>query len=418
MKRPCGPLDIISDLPNNIIENILMRLPICDAVGTSILSKKWRYKWLTLPHLVIDNALGKKLLGRQQSAKNELVSAVYQVLLLHKGPIVKFVLEVDELESCSDIDHWINFLSNHDIQEFTLSRAKTEHYKLPSYFFTFLHLRHLKLRGCAFRPPPRFKGFSKLISLQLEDILMDAETFGSLISSCPLLEQLTVSGYIPYDSLEISAPNLKSFSFTGDFGSICFKNTLLLAEVTVALCRVNKNVKHQSSNLIKIGRSLPAVEKLYLEGYFLEFLALGNVPKRLPILFNNLKVLHLDEMDFSNLDEILCSLCLITSSPNLEELRVVAYAGDIARDAVVEYFGTQNLSHYSLKRLQKVKMEEISNFEPELEFIKFILASSPSLEQMEVLRSEDTVDEEERKMWKELMRFRRASPKAEVIYLQ
>ena len=28
-------------------------------------------------------------------------------------------------------------------------------------------------------------------------------------------------------------------------------------------------------------------------------------------------------MDFSNLDEILCSLCLITSSPNLEELRVV-----------------------------------------------------------------------------------------------
>lgn len=63
-------------------------------------------------------------------------------------------------------------------------------------------------------------------------------------------------------------------------------------------------------------------------------------------------------------------------------------------------------------------MEEISNFEPELEFIKFILASSPSLEEMEVLRSEDTVGEDERKMWKELMRFRRASPKAEVIYLQ
>lgn len=69
-----------------------------------------------------------------------------------------------------------------------------------------------------------------------------------------------------------------------------------------------------------------------------------------------------------------------------------------------------------LKRLRKVKMEDVCNFEPELEFMKFILATSPVLEELEVTRSEDTMDEEERRMWKEVMRFRRASPKAQVIY--
>ena len=90
------------------------------------------------------------MLARRKSGIHELVhvhvKVVYQLLLLHKAPIVKFALEVDELESCSHIDSLINFLSSHDIQEFTLSRAKTDHYKLSSYLFTFQHLRHLKLR--------------------------------------------------------------------------------------------------------------------------------------------------------------------------------------------------------------------------------------------------------------------------------
>ena len=87
MKKPWGPPDMISDLPNNIIENILIRLPISDVVGTSASSRKWRYKWVTIPHLVIDSSLGKKLLERRgQSGKCELVKVVYRLLLLHKGP--------------------------------------------------------------------------------------------------------------------------------------------------------------------------------------------------------------------------------------------------------------------------------------------------------------------------------------------
>ena len=49
------------------------------------------------------------------------------------------------------------------------------------------------------------------------------------------------------------------------------------------------------------------------------------------------------------------------------------------------------MSHCSLKSLQLVTMEEISNYEPELEFIKFILVNSLELEEMEFIPSEDIV---------------------------
>ena len=49
-----GP-DLISDLPQSIIESILVQLPIRDAVRTSILSSKWRYKWASITRLVFDD---------------------------------------------------------------------------------------------------------------------------------------------------------------------------------------------------------------------------------------------------------------------------------------------------------------------------------------------------------------------------
>ncbi|KAI8527431.1 hypothetical protein RHMOL_Rhmol12G0074900 [Rhododendron molle] len=47
--------DIISNLPSTVTENILKGLPLRDAVRTSVLSSKWRYKWVTLPQMVFDN---------------------------------------------------------------------------------------------------------------------------------------------------------------------------------------------------------------------------------------------------------------------------------------------------------------------------------------------------------------------------
>ncbi|CAK9185951.1 unnamed protein product [Ilex paraguariensis] len=45
-------LDRLSDMPWDILDNILGCLPIKDAVRTSVLSRKWRYTWVYLSNIV------------------------------------------------------------------------------------------------------------------------------------------------------------------------------------------------------------------------------------------------------------------------------------------------------------------------------------------------------------------------------
>ncbi|XP_038693844.1 F-box/FBD/LRR-repeat protein At5g44980-like [Tripterygium wilfordii] len=70
MRASCpSASDIISDLPGNIIDNILTCLPIRDAVRTSILSRKWRFKWLDLSQLVLTTPSAKDHLESHPSRK-------------------------------------------------------------------------------------------------------------------------------------------------------------------------------------------------------------------------------------------------------------------------------------------------------------------------------------------------------------
>ncbi|KAK1425567.1 hypothetical protein QVD17_20921 [Tagetes erecta] len=59
MKTQCLSLDRISTLPDNIIETILTLMPIRDALRTSVLSKKWRCSWQSMPKLVFKDDMLK-----------------------------------------------------------------------------------------------------------------------------------------------------------------------------------------------------------------------------------------------------------------------------------------------------------------------------------------------------------------------
>ncbi|KAM3328239.1 hypothetical protein P3S68_032931 [Capsicum galapagoense] len=60
VKKPCTatlPLDVLSNLPAHVLDDILICLPLRDAVRTSILSNKWRFNWCRLPALMLDQTL-------------------------------------------------------------------------------------------------------------------------------------------------------------------------------------------------------------------------------------------------------------------------------------------------------------------------------------------------------------------------
>lgn len=266
--------DRISNLPAHVIEQILSELPIKDAVRTSVLSSKWRYKWARLSNLVFDNQCVSVSPNDQAFVRNKLVSIVDHVLLLHIGPVYKFKLSHRDLLAVNDIDRWILYLLRNSIKEFVLEIWKGQRYKMPSSLFSCQHLTHLELFNCLLTPPAMFKGFRSLTSLDLQHVTLAQDVFEKLICGCPLLERLTLMNFDGFTRLDIDAPNLQFFDIGGVFEDVNFKNTSHLTVVSIGLyVNVANNSRctlSSSSNLVKFFTHLPNIRRLEVQSYFLK----------------------------------------------------------------------------------------------------------------------------------------------------
>ncbi|KAG2268164.1 hypothetical protein Bca52824_062719 [Brassica carinata] len=266
--------DLISDLPQSILENILTRLSIRDAIRTSVLSTKWRYKWSTLTDLAFDEKCVSPSTDRALVETN-LVRFITGVLLLHQGPIHKFHLSTSFLQCRPDIDQWLLFLSRNGIKELVLELGR----RVQSPFVS-LQVFETHASG----------------ALPLR-ILVSPEAIESLISGCPLLEFLSLS-YFDSLVLSISAPNLMYLYLDGEFKDIFLENTPKLVAISVSMY-MHEDVAdfEQSSdyNLVKFLGGVPLLEKLTIELY---------------------------QVSFEDANEVLVLLRLVTHSPNLKELKV------------------------------------------------------------------------------------------------
>ncbi|CAI9775641.1 unnamed protein product [Fraxinus pennsylvanica] len=345
----------------------------------------------------------------------KLETLVSTILKFHRGPLLKFAIQVPDFRSSPKIDQWIDLLPNDNIQDFTLHISRGDNHRLPSQLFDFHQLRNLKLYKCAFDPPSTFKGFNKLVNLDLQNVVFAPETFGNLVSCCPSLERLRLMECSSLDCIEIDAPKLKYFEFHGVFRSISFKHSPLLAEVLISFSSMDFVREDRFAfDLIKSLSCLPALEELHLQAYVLEGLAEYGAPKKLPVTLKTLKTLHLSDMYFEKIDEISCSLCLIRSSPSLQKLKITAFTFDVV-EAVAEFLRSQKSSDCSLTHLKTVNMQLFSGAESEMEFVKYLLASATALEEMAISPHAGNVSDGGESILNELKQFPRASPRAEIV---
>ncbi|KAL3818379.1 hypothetical protein ACJIZ3_004284 [Penstemon smallii] len=401
--------DLISNLPYNIIETILGCLPLRDVVRTSILSREWRYKWLSCPEIIFDFWFDQMFLGG-----HELVPLIYQILQQHQGLLQKFVLQVPDLKTCPDIDQWVRLLPNRNLQEFNLYVSRGGHHRLTSHILTFRNLRNLRLYNCMFEPPRGFEGFNKLVNLELHNCALKLSTFGDFIASCSSVENMRLIHCTRFDRLEITGPKLKSFDFNGVFRVVEFKNCPVLTDVKLYFSSIEfKEEGRFSFDLVKSLSCLPALDELQLQAFALEDLVDYGAPNKLPIALKTLKNLHLSDMYFEKIEETSCAICFIRSSPNLQRLKITAFTFDVV-GSVAEFLRSQKTSE-SLTHLRTVKMQLFSGIESEMEFAKYILASATVLEELSITPHEGTITDGGESILNELKQYPRASPSAEIV---
>ncbi|CAJ2674909.1 unnamed protein product [Trifolium pratense] len=146
---------------------------------------------------------------------------------------------------------------------------------------------------------------------------------------------------------------------------------------------------------------------------FIKYLFADVVPVKLLTPCINLTSLRI-YIDFNDLKEISAVLCLLNSSPNLQAFTIFARLEEHADHSTpVSYCWEDIFSEPVIPlKLQRVKIQDISGTKSELDFIRFILLYSAMLEKMTVKPVIDVTSE----LVRELMRFKRVSGQAEVIY--
>ncbi|KAL6270668.1 hypothetical protein ACE6H2_027579 [Prunus campanulata] len=408
-------LDIISNLPSDVIEQILSHLPIRDAVRTSILSRNWRYRWAMIRHLVFDN----QCVSTQKHIS--FVNIVDHVLQGHIGPIHKFELSYLDGVASRDIDRWIHHLSRNSVKEFILRIWKGYSYSIPSYMFSCKDMIHLLLVNCELKPPPTFKGFSNLKCLALGYLTLSQDVFQNLIACCPLLERLALEK-LDFACLKIDAPNLQLLDVVRGCQDVIFENTLNLADVRIytdANDDQRRVCDRSGSNLGKFLVHLPRIQRLKIEGYFLQILAAGALSFKLPEPCLHLNFLYIT-VNFCDPVEILTALYLLRSSPAVQELEISLYGlgkgeGEAALSEVNSLYGNWICPFTQLRLVKLSNLWGVKNaLDFVRDFVRFLLLNSPVLEKIIIAPAYDHGSQE---LVKQVLRLGRDSVHSEIIFL-
>ncbi|GJM87864.1 hypothetical protein PR202_ga03860 [Eleusine coracana subsp. coracana] len=193
-RAPADGVDRISDLPDEILKDIVSRLPAKFAVRTGALASGWRGIWRSVPLVLTDSDVFPDPI----STPNLVVDAA-SVLAAHPGPIRCFYLTsvtwsfVPSHEA--EIARWLRLLAAKGIQELVLNnRPWPYELPLPAALFscttlTRLHVGIWKFPDTTALPPTA--GFPHLRELVLS-VLMQDEDLAFMLDRSPALEFLTI----------------------------------------------------------------------------------------------------------------------------------------------------------------------------------------------------------------------------------
>ncbi|KAM0876725.1 hypothetical protein ACQ4PT_035986 [Festuca glaucescens] len=399
--------DALISLPRDVLDEILTRLGILDAVRTSALSRAWRRRWealrsldLSFPRLEDDKDAPKGL------------GAVDSILLRCPGCVRLFrAADIDE-HYAGRVHDWLHVLSRRGVEILDLDFDKG-FLPLPTSVFSCGRLTSLSLFGCAIPLlPAGVVAFPELRKLSLVNVrLPDYGEYliEEIIDASPLLDFLVLTdvsfGGDYIREWVIQAPNLRHFTICSEinYGWVLEDLTSLRSAVIDLWDFV------VDSKFAKFLLGVVQVRKLLV--------VTCNAPSRAMIpeihlcTFHNLKSLKL-HMHFCDQPPIMLAFCLLKSSPNLEKIKIEIYDEEEQKFEADKEFQNALWTDGMCANLHAVQMTGINWRRNEMVFIELILSKARLLHTLSISHGEKIVMPSEDAL-NELLRYKRASTEAQ-----
>ncbi|KAL9438967.1 hypothetical protein AB3S75_024600 [Citrus x aurantiifolia] len=395
--------DHINELPDDILVNILSRLTMKEAVRTSIISSRWRYLWrgfsgclnfddpFTManskwPHLNLKS-------GPINVERHKFVSWVNQVLSSLEGHCTEGLRICFDVFSNHDIDNWIKFALERRVRRLELDFSRVVYnlrfvgqYTFPSHLDFYSSFRHLT-------------------DLSLTTVGITGEVLEHLLCyCCPVLEVLNVAESSSLTSLKVSgpslklkhlklntldnlkdlqlhAPNLLSFEYSGPILPFSFRNVPNLVDASFWGCfsaYIAKNLCQHSIFLVQLRTlKLDTCHLLIGDSEYRAGRYLHDIPEMC-----NLK--HLEIIGTPEVNDLIFCIALLKAAPSLYKfsLKLVSQYDYESYESVKTIKDHPYLSFTELRSIRVVELLGFVGHTADFELVMYLIFSAKLLEKI------------------------------------
>ncbi|KAI3875207.1 hypothetical protein MKX03_008905 [Papaver bracteatum] len=436
-QNPGGSKDRISELPEPLIHLILSFLPTKCVVSTSVLSKRWRYIWTSVPVIDLLEVEFPEYFGLEYTDETDeelervqnlclslgqsLINFVDKKLSLHHEAqdIKKFCLGISdnfdpELEK---LEEWLSALfTRHNLEEFVFyaKNSLEEGFFPSSGRYASLVILELDAWEPLYLPDavnfPNLK-ICKLMHAYLHMYSDDPtrQFFSNLLGDFD--DNVPMYGFM----MNIFAPNLLSLRYT----EVSAKDYILhrfekLVDAEIDIERDNADMPLPQENVAittKVVKELSNVKRLKISGEtFEELLFPDNLLTNWPMFHSLVRLELTSGISFSKHKTL---LNILRISPNLKTL--VFAQGFVGQQSSTDSGWTPDMvPQCVLLHLKSVKFCEFYGCLEDLNAVKTFLKNARVLKRMIIKFDSDLSTDEQNKVMKKLLKFPRGSPRCKI----
>ncbi|XP_028107784.1 putative F-box/FBD/LRR-repeat protein At5g22670 isoform X2 [Camellia sinensis] len=420
--------DRISTLPDPLLVHILSFLPTKYAVGTSVLSSRWKHIWASVPNLDFNEW---EIFSPFALRKHHFsfMNFINRVFFFHDlTNIQRFSINCDPDIDKSRLNMFIRAAIMRGVREIDINVCESVNLKLPSNLFTCNTLVVLKLGPRLQVDVPASISFPCLRIFHVSLICPSNDLTQKLFSSCPVLEELSITAEmgrgktvynisssvlkILYLSLSrkksgnsdivvmVDAPILECLCVEDYcFVHYCLNNLSSVVKACVSVDAFYPHATPHVNQIFVLLKAITNVKHLHIQSRIMEALGFAN-DEDWPV-FPNLTCLEIDvcnDFGCKSLSDLLMHV------PNLGTMVLVKQ---------FNWLEPQGVPSCLRSSLKEINIYGIDGLQDDLDMVKYFLGNAEVLEKMTIEQGDLNIDEEN-EFLKKLAMFPRCSKYCQV----